>query len=218
MKKSITICALAAGALALSSCSDFLDQNSPSELSQEHVFNNEYYTSAVINQIYGDLTNDRTYSQDWAILYGLGTDCELVDGIGSTATAASERGYFNYNFDGEYSNTNDMWTKMYATIEDANLAVEGIENSPIKNNKNMQMYLAEAKCLRAMVYLDLIRAFGDIPMKFETSKSDLSNAYQGKTDRDVILDSLINQVESSIDALPWAGMSNYTTEHVTNWL
>jgi len=38
MKKSITICALAAGALALSSCSDFLDQNSPSELSQEHVF------------------------------------------------------------------------------------------------------------------------------------------------------------------------------------
>lgn len=215
MKKSITICALAAGALALSSCSDFLDQNSPSELSQEHVFNNEYYTSAVINQIYGDLTNDRTYSQDWAILYGLGTDCELVDGIGSTATAASERGYFNYNFDGEYSNTNDMWTKMYATIEDANLAVEGIENSPIKSNKNMQMYLAEAKCLRAMVYLDLIRAFGDIPMKFETSKSDLSNAYQGKTDRDVILDSLINQVESSIDALPWAGMSNYTTEHVT---
>ena len=85
MKKSITICALAAGALALSSCSDFLDQNSPSELSQEHVFNNEYYTSAVINQIYGDLTNDRTYSQDWAILYGLARQ-PILQGNPSGAT------------------------------------------------------------------------------------------------------------------------------------
>ncbi|MBM6991859.1 MAG: RagB/SusD family nutrient uptake outer membrane protein [Prevotella sp.] len=215
MKKIITACALAAGVLTLASCNDFLDQKSPSELSKDNVYNSEYYTSTVINQIYGDLTNDRTYSQDWAILYGLGTDCELVDGIGSTATAASERGYFNYNINGEYSNASKMWTYMYATIEDANLAIEGIEGSSLKDETTMQQYYGEAVCLRAMVYLDLIRAFGDIPMKLESSKSDLSNAYQGKTDRDIILDTLLNQVEEVISLLPWAGTNSYTTEHVT---
>lgn len=215
MKKNIIAWALAAGVMTLASCNDFLDQKSPSELSQDNVFNSEYYTSTVINQIYGDLTNDRTYSQDWAILYGLGTDCELVDGLGSTATAASERGYFNYNVNGEYSNASNMWTYMYAAIEDANLAIEGIEGSSLKDQTNMQQYYGEAVCLRAMVYLDLIRAFGDIPMKFESTKADLSNAYQGKTDRDIILDSLIKQVEAVIPMLPWAGTNGYTTERVT---
>lgn len=215
MKKILSALVLATGMVSMTSCDDFLDQKSPSELSKGNVFNSEYYTSTVINQIYGDLTNDRTYSQDWGILYGLGTDCELVDGLGSTATAASERGYFNYNFGGEYANCANMWTNMYAAIEDANLAIDGIEGSAIKNEASIKQYYGEAVCLRAMVYLDLIRAFGDIPMKFEPTKSDLSNAYQGKTDRDIILDSLLVQVESVIDQLPWAGAKGYTTEHVT---
>lgn len=215
MKKILSALVLATGMVSMTSCDDFLDQKSPSELSKGNVFNSEYYTSTVINQIYGDLTNDRTYSQDWGILYGLGTDCELVDGLGSTATAASERGYFNYNFGGEYANCANMWTNMYAAIEDANLAIDGIEGSAIKNEASIKQYYGEAVCLRAMVYLDLIRAFGDIPMKFEPTRSDLSNAYQGKTDRDIILDSLLVQVESVIDQLPWAGAKGYTTEHVT---
>lgn len=215
MKKILSAFVLAAGLMGLSSCDDFLNQKSPSELSKDNVFNSEYYTGTVINQIYGDLTNDRTYSQDWGILYGLGTDCELVDGIGSTATAASERGYFNYNFGGEYANCANMWTNMFAAVEDANLAIEGIEGSSIKDQTTIRQYYGEAVCLRAMVYLDLIRAFGDVPMKFESTQASLTNAYQGKTDRDIILDSLIQQVEGVIDQLPWAGTNGYTTEHVT---
>ena len=215
MKKILSTFVLAAGMVTFVSCDDFLDQKSPSELSKLNVFNSEYYTSTVVNQIYGDLTNDRTYSQDWAILYGLGTDCELVDGLGSTATASSERGYFNYNYGGEYANCGKMWSYMYATIEDANLAIEGIAGSTLKDKTSMKQYYGEAVCLRAMVYLDLIRAFGDVPMKLESTKEDLSNAYQGKTDRDVILDTLIKQVEGVIDLLPWAGTNGYTTERVT---
>ncbi len=215
MKKIITACCLIAGLFTVNSCTDFLNQSSPTELNKKNVFNSEEYTGEAITQLYADLTEDRTYSQDWGILYGLGTDCELVDGLGSTATAASERGYFNYNYGGEYSKCADMWTYMYAAIEDANLDIEGIEGSNIKDNVQMQHYLGEAKCIRAMVYLDLIRAFGDIPMKFTSTKSDLSNAYVAKTDRDVILDSLLTDVESTIDLLPWAGEDGYTTEHIT---
>ena len=79
----------------------------------------------------------------------------------------------------------------------------------------MQHYLGEARTIRAMVYFDLLRVFGDIPLKLEPTKSDLSNAYIGKTDRDSIMDVLMDDLDKAIDELPWAGQSSYTTEHAT---
>ena len=47
-----TLC-LAAGLVAMTSCSDFLDQTSPSELDNKTTFNNTYYTELTVNKIYG---------------------------------------------------------------------------------------------------------------------------------------------------------------------
>jgi hypothetical protein len=53
-------------------------------------------------------------------------------------------------------------------------------------------------------------------MKMESTQSDLSNAYLGKTDRDVIMDQLLEDLDEAIEYLPWAGEnSTYTTERVT---
>lgn len=79
----------------------------------------------------------------------------------------------------------------------------------------MGRYLGEALTLRAQCYLDLVRFFGDVPFKAESSKSDLSNAYLYKMDRDSILDSLMVNLDEAIELLPWAGQEGYTTEHAT---
>ena len=213
MKKYIYIAAL--GAITLASCSDFLDQKSASELESDNVYSSEYYTSLVANKIYGGLTNDRTYSQDMAFIYNMNSDVELVDGLGANATTVSERGFCNYNTTPGYAKLADLWTYMYGVIEDCNLVVEGINNAGAEDNKAVQASLGEAKTLRAMIYFDLLRMFGDIPMKFETTKVDLSNMYLPKTDRDEILDALIADVEEAVELLPWAGQMNYTTERVT---
>lgn len=47
---------LGLGLIALSSCSDFLNQTSPSELDNESTFNNAYYTELALNKVYGSLT------------------------------------------------------------------------------------------------------------------------------------------------------------------
>ena len=41
---------LGLGLIALSSCSDFLNQTSPSELDNESTFNNAYYTELALNK------------------------------------------------------------------------------------------------------------------------------------------------------------------------
>lgn len=222
MKNIAKALILAAGVLGMTSCSDFLDQTSPSELTGETISQSTYYTGLTVNKIYGGLTQDATYSQYIPIIWGLNSDCELVDGLGDDATnATSERGNMNYNANPGWSRLAQVWDAMYGVIENANLAIEMIDASPLTTSggtdqTTMERYKGEALTLRAMLYLDLIRFFGDIPMKLESSKSDLSNAYLEKTDRDVILDNLIADLEKAIELLPWAGeVSTYSTEHVT---
>lgn len=212
--------ALSAGLLGLASCSDFLDQDSPSDMSSTTVYNSTYYTSLRVNKIYGGLGQDRTYSQDFITKANINSDIELVDGLGNDAYLSNERGVCNYNFSAGWSTIADEWTAMYGIIEDANDVIEGVRTSPLfdKNNSSyeeMARYLGEALTLRAMVYFDMLRYWGDIPLKLETSNPDQSNAFMAKTDRDVIMDTLMTDLDEAINYLPWAGEDGYTTEHVT---
>ena len=211
------------GVISMSSCSDFLDQKSPSELETTDVYNSTYYTELRVNKIYGGLTQDRTYSQDLAIVWNLNSDIELVDGLGDDATnTTSERGNMNYNASPAWSKISGVWDAIYGVIEDANDVVAGVRNSNLLTNGStseqqaMQRYLGGALTLRAMCYLDLVRFFGDVPFKTEPSKSDLSNAYLSKTDRDEILDQLLVDLEEAVEMLPWADeVGGYTTERIT---
>ena len=69
MKKILGIAALSMGVM-LTSCSDFLDQKSPSDLDQENVFNSAYWTGLEINKIYGDFAQDDMFANRMTISYG----------------------------------------------------------------------------------------------------------------------------------------------------
>ena len=215
MKKILGIAALSMGVM-LTSCSDFLDQKADSALDQENVFNSSYFTGLEINKIYGDFGQDNMYANRMTISYGANTDTELIDGLGSTSTSSNERGYMNYNGTaGGWANLGTTWTNIYGCIEYCNKAIEGIRSSSIAEETAMKRYLGEVLTLRAMLYLDLVRLWGDVPYKTSATKPDLSDAYEGKTDRDIILDGLLEDLEEASNLLPWAGTGNYTTEHAT---
>lgn len=212
------------GLMALtSSCSDFLDQTSPSELNKDNVYESVYYTSTAVNKLYGLMTEDATYSQYIPIVWGLNSDCEFVDAskVADFTNGASERGNMNYNADPGWSRISNVWDGLYEIIENANNVIEGVNSSSLtsaggSDQRAMLRYKGEALTIRAMAYLDLIHFWGDVPLKLESSRPDLSNAYVGKTDRDAIMDTLIVNLKEAIEYLPWAGTSSdYTTERVT---
>lgn len=206
-----------------SSCSDFLNQTSPSELNKQNVYESVYYTSTAVNKLYGLMTEDATYSQYIPIVWGLNSDCEFVDASKTAdfSNTASERGNMNYNADPGWSRISNVWDGLYEIIENANNVIEGVNGSELAKSggseqRTMLRYKGEALTIRAMAYLDLIHFWGDVPMKLDSSQPDLSNAYLGKTDRDVIMDTLIVNLKEAVNYLPWAGeTSDYTTERVT---
>ena len=214
MKKIFKTTIICVSALAITSCNDWLDTKSDSQLEESALYNNAESIKLAAYGVYADLC-DEPYTQLMTIHQGAGTDIELIDGIGQTATGDNERGGMNYNATTSWAKLGVLWEKQYKTIEDCNRIVNGIKTGPLSADPEVMKYSAEVRVIRAMVYLDLIRVFGDIPFHWEGSKSDLSNVNIGKTDRDIILDALIADLEAVVaeDKLPWCG-DGVSSEHV----
>ena len=221
MKTYIKSILLGTGLLGLFSCSDFLDQSSPSELKGENVFNSVVYTEQALNKVYADLTYDHTYGSRIPINFGNNTDIELANATKqSEVHQNSERGLGNYYLSKGWDKLDTNWERCFAIIENANIVIDGIRNSDLlaegtTTRKPMLRYLGEALTMRAMVYYDIVKNYGDVPMRFEPTQADGSNMYAAKTDRDVILDQLLDDLDEAANYLPWAGEDGYTTEHAT---
>lgn len=206
---------------AVSSCSDFLDQKSPSDTDAGNVWNSVYYTQNVLNKAYGLLCEDYTYSQVLAYTFMANSDIEWANAYGEANAKAQGKGRDLNNYyvanDATFEKLKSAWDHLYEGIENCNLIIDGLAdvNENTNENKQLAFFKGEALTIRAMLYFDLIRNWGDVPMKFEPTNDDLSNVNNGKTDRDVIMDALINDLEEAVKLLPWAGENGYTTEHAT---
>ncbi|MBR1840365.1 MAG: RagB/SusD family nutrient uptake outer membrane protein [Prevotella sp.] len=214
MKNIFKTTVLCLGVLSLTACNDWLDTSSPSLAEEDLVFSSEEMTADAVTGIYAKLCAD-PYAQLMTIHQGTGTDVELIDGIGATATGQnSERDGMNYNATTSWAKLGTLWEKQFETIEACNRVIDGISNSSIAENDKMMELSAEARVIRAMVYLDVIRVWGDVPMMLHGAQADLSNVNVGKTDRDVILDALIEDLENVVaeNKLPWCGQ--VSSEHI----
>ncbi|WP_308589631.1 RagB/SusD family nutrient uptake outer membrane protein, partial [uncultured Prevotella sp.] len=212
-----------AALVAFSSCSDFLDQKSPSDTDASNVWQSTYYTQNVLNKAYGLLCEDYTYSQVLCYTFMTNSDVEFANAYGESNAKAEGKGRDLNNYyadnDASFAKTRDAWDHIYESIEYCNNIITGLNGidaqTTDKTEKQLLQYKGEALTLRAMLYHELVRNWGDVPFKTEPTKNDLSNINTGKTDRDVIMDALIADLEEAINYLPWAGQNSYTTEHVT---
>lgn len=68
------------------------------------------------------------------------------------------------------------WNDGYNAIARANTVIEKIE--PVEMDATLKKrYIAEAKFLRAYVYFELVRTFGDVPLVVKSLTSSLNEAY-----------------------------------------
>ncbi len=204
------------GLLSFSSCSDYLDTESESELTSEVIYENEGMTRSAIMGVYGKLSGTYVYGQKMSVNWQGVSDIELASGYNEDPSTqlTSDTGAANYWSD--WYNQTVQWRYVFTMAELASTAVEGIRNSSILDSSTtMQQYLGEALVLRALSYFELVRRWGDVPYKEGTSNSDLSNVYMGKIDRDSIYNGIIGDMQEAIEYLPWMGTGEYNVERIT---
>src|SRR5215213_3021756 len=220
MKKIIYITLMIIAGLNFTSCKkDFLDTSSPSEFTPDLVFSSTAYTDFAIMGVYALLTQDQLYSARLPLNYSTNSDIEVAGADNNSYKENTTRGLSNYLGTADNNSITREWSTIYKLIERANLCVEGIRNSAVMATRDsgvMKAYLGEALTLRALAYSELVKHWGDVPFKTESTKYDLSNVYLPPTDRDVIYEKLIEDLLEAENYTPWVGADNYgTVERIT---
>ena len=195
--------------LFLSSCNDFLETEPGTGYTVEEVFSTNGSAKMLLKQIYSQLTTDGLYGS--TLVYGLNTNTD-VEMTSYTSEIADSRGSDVGCFDAKptWTTLNNLWNNLYSAINNSNDFIQNLETSSLYNAADADSLAearqmdGEAKCLRAMLYLDLIRTWGDVVFttKASTALDDFFNT--GTTDRNKILTYLIDELKEVEPNMKWA--------------
>ena len=210
MKKILNhiLCA-AAAVLCLSGC-NFLDSESPSTFDAATVYSNYNLTESTIFSISQSFGETNSYRGRFLSWIGLNSDIEWYNTYKPTDEKYQIAGYSLLPNNSQLNLNNGPFAKMYEGIERANLCIEGIrEYGDIEHNSDMAYLLGEALTLRALIYYDLTRAWGDVPARFSSTTSE--TIYAKKASRDEIYTQLLADLEEAIPYLPNPGETTATS-------
>ena len=211
MKKILFyILGVTATLLMASSCEKFLDTASPSTFDASTVYSNYSLTENTIFSIaqsFGETNNYRGRYLPWI---GLNSDIEWYNTFNVKDEKYQIAGYAQLPNNAQLNLENGPFAKMYEAIERANLCIEGIrEYGKPAENADMAYLLGEALTLRAMIYYDLVKAWGDVPARFKPTTSE--NIYVKKSSRDDIFLQLLSDLDEAIPYLPYPGQTGATS-------
>lgn len=148
-------------ALTLFASCDFLSEDPTTSLDKETVFSSEASVRAALLGCYNQYANNRYRGE----LYELNSSVILSGGLITNANQIAA-GVLDEITPNAYRIVPNVYLQAYAAIEHINVFLENIENSPIDATVKNQN-IAEAKFLRAVIFFDLVRLFGRVPLKIE---------------------------------------------------
>lgn len=212
--KKIYFMSLAALALTMSSCD--LDAPSQSATDAQTVFTTESMAESAVMAIHQSFGETNSYRGRFLPYYGLNTDAEWINGANSYETDKYQLCQYNPQSNSQQMNgTTNAYAKFYEGIERANQAIDGLRKYSDQTNDFYRQLLGEALTLRAVIYNDLIKGWGDVPARFEPITSE--TLYLPRTDRDIIYKQLLADLLEAEDLCDWPNANDYTatTERVS---
>ena len=203
--------------IGLASCD--MDTPSQSSLDSQTIYSNEGLAEQAVMSIHKSFGETNSYRGRFLPYYGLNTDVEVINKPDLSKTPDADKldlcAYNATPTNKQMNTTNNAYAMFYEGIERANLAIKGLRQyGNVSSNENMAHLLGEALTLRAVVYLDLIKGWGDVPGRFEPVTAETN--YVPRMDRDSIYMQLLADLKEAEDLVAWPTKSSYTqsTERV----
>ncbi|MEI6947141.1 RagB/SusD family nutrient uptake outer membrane protein [Paraflavisolibacter sp. H34] len=199
MKRNILTALSALLLLGASSCKKFLEEQPSSLMVAENFYKTEADAEAAVTAAYDGL-NDQ-----WNIYFrGIYMLAELPTDNAECGQGVANSFIFALN-DHTYGPVNDriytLYTNLYKTIANANVAIDKIPGIAMEEQKKNRL-VAEARFVRGLLYFNLVRLFGDVPLVLHqvTSLGDVNTPRAAAADvyRQIISD--LEAGEQHLDA------------------
>ncbi len=197
---------IALAAVALTACSDFLDEES-------YRTDYTYYESPEgIESLVGAAYQQTRWSaggENHYLFEDLGSDIYMSGGDGAFRDAFGE--YASNGMNPSNAKIAEFWNNNYSGIASCNLALQYLAANTEMDAERKNIRTGEMLFLRAYYYYELVVQFGDIPLILEPvdkPKTDYVRSPQKEVWRQVISD-----LRAAWDLLPWAPDGKVTDDY-----
>lgn len=189
--------------LAMASCKKLLDAPAKSAMDESVIFSTPGLAQDAIAGVLQSFAETNSYRGRYLVFYGINTDAEVYLSLKNSTGEQARLSNYNTNVNNSQMNTdNNAWAKFYEGIERANLAIRGIRTyGDTANSRDLRQILGEMLTLRAVIYNDLLRGWGDVPARFEPVTTE--TMYLPRSDRDVIYKQLLADLEEASNLVAW---------------
>ena len=202
MKHTILIATILLAGLFTSCQDDYLDAPAESTLIESDIFSNLELAKGAVDGIKLPFAETNSYRGRFLPMYGLNTDVEWNNSSQSVSTTTDLATYDILATNSQMNSIDNAWAMMFSGIERANICIRGLRNySDAKPGTDFGYLLGEAITLRAIYYADLLKAWGDVPARFEPVTT--ATIYIEKSSRDVIYKQLIKDLAEAATLVPW---------------
>lgn len=210
---------IATVALSFTACNAFLEVEPSSGFTPKEVFSSESEMLSAVAGVYSQLISQDAYGRGFTYMFNPNTDVEIA-AVASNEASSEGSDIACYEPRPTWSQLNNTWTAAYRIINLANDVISNIEDSELYQRADKkeasavtQMY-GEVKVLRAMVYLDLIRVWGDVVFRTHISSGD-ENFKKGVSSRQEILQYLIEDLKSVEPLMQYASVLDFGVERAS---
>lgn len=190
---------------------DSLDVPAESTMDASVIFSSIDLAKQAVDGIKIPFGETNSYRGRFLPWYGMNTDSEWYNSSESTTDDKPELCTYDAKPNNSQMNSaNNAWAMMYQGIERANLCIQGLRTygNPVPDSE-MGYLLGEALTLRAVYYADLLKAWGDVPARFEPISN--TTLYVAKSSRDVVYKQLIADLGEAATLVPWPNGNAATT-------
>lgn len=198
------LCALMAG-----SCS--LEETDYTEIEKDVYMNSASEAENVLLGVYRDMVSDGVYAFHLSMYFTLPNDLARVEGSSTSAHRLIPCNAYTSN-QTEIATT---WANLYSGVYDANDFLENlsakIEGFNASDYKKAVVYMAEARCLRALYYFELVRWFGNIALITNTSQANQSPETFTQADPADVYKFIESDLKYAVENLPYASDDNIRT-------
>ncbi len=205
MKKILYTLLAAALFMPAVSCTDMLDEKPLMNLDRDDYMYNAMEVENVLLGIYSCLNNNALYGYNLSMLLPLSTDIAQCEGASST----NFREIPTNAHSPSNSDIQATWRYLYNGVYSANdfieRATKSMRDFPAGDRQLAELYVAEAKVLRAMFYFDLVRWFGNITLMTTAAESLNDPKTFTQNDPAEVYAFIEQDLKDAADALPWNG-------------
>jgi starch-binding outer membrane protein, SusD/RagB family len=195
----------------VSGCSDFLDENDPSNLTPESFYTQPKHADAAIAAVYASTRffgdGAGIFSSNWQLL-------EAPTGTTTTETAQNSdlNNLYSLTYDPNTGHIQNWWRGLYVVTANANLVIDNVPKIVMDEAQKTKV-IAEALFLRAWAYFYAVRIWGDVPLILHPQTSTSEDFFPSRTPQAEVYDQIVADLVLAEQAgLPWTDKSGRVSQ------